>query len=51
MTEEEKTQTLEKISKLCIGDYNGDLQSIYAIEDKVNEIIDVVNTHVKKEIK
>lgn len=41
----------EKISKLDIGDYNGDLQSIYAIENKINEIIDFINPHIKKEIK
>jgi hypothetical protein len=51
MTKQEKTQTLEEISKLNIGDDNGSLMSIYAIEDKINEIIDVVNTYTKKEIK
>lgn len=33
----------EKLSKLNIGDDNGDLQSIYAIEDKINEIVDFLN--------
>jgi len=49
MTEKEKTQILEEISKLKIGDYNGDLQSIYAIEDKINDIIDVINIFIRKE--
>ena len=39
----------EKISKLDIGDDNGSLLSIYAIEDKINEIIDVINKGHKPE--
>jgi hypothetical protein len=47
-TKKEK-KTLEEISKLNIGDDNGSLLSIYNIEDKINEIIDVVNTYIRKE--
>lgn len=38
-----KEKILDKISKLHIGDDNGSLMSIYAIEDKINEIIDFLN--------
>jgi hypothetical protein len=50
MTKQEKTQTLEEISKLNLDDYkDGDLRSLWNIEDKINEIIDVVNTYIRKE--
>lgn len=37
-----------KISKLDIGNHD-DLLAIYAMEDKINDIIDFINTHIKKE--
>lgn len=41
--ENKKKEKTDEISELRIGDDNGSLMSIYAMEDKINEIIDFLN--------